>query len=161
PGFRIEDIRAVRAHLEPGEGAMTEREIFLAAVEKDDPTERAAYLDQACGADASLRQRVEGLLRYHERESDFMEVPVGEQLEGGGGLDFLGPSQRPGSLGRLGHYEALEVVGRGGMGVVFRAFDTKLHRVVAIKALAPQLATSSAARQRFVREARAAAAVTH
>jgi hypothetical protein len=47
------------------------------------------------------------------------------------------------------------------MGVVFRAFDTKLHRVVALKALAPQLATSSAARQRFVREARAAAAVTH
>src|SRR5947208_12213673 len=47
------------------------------------------------------------------------------------------------------------------MGVVFRAFDEKLHRVVAIKALAPQLATSSAARQRFVREARASAAVTH
>src|SRR5947208_8775687 len=46
------------------------------------------------------------------------------------------------------------------MGVVFRAFDEKLHRVVAIKALTPQLATSSAARQRFAREARAAAAVT-
>jgi len=141
---------------------MTEREIFLAALEKDDPTERAAYLDQACGADAPLRQRVEALLRSHERAAQFMEVPVVEQLAGdGGGLDFLAPSQKPGSLGCLGHYEALEVVGRGGMGVVFRAFDTKLHRVVAIKALAPQLATSSAARQRFVREARAAAAVTH
>src|SRR5262245_24465239 len=140
---------------------MTEREIFLAAVEKDDPTERATYLDQACGTDASLRQRVEALLRAHERATDFMDVPVVEQLAGGEGLDFLVPSEKPGSLGRLGHYEVLEVVGRGGMGVVFRAFDTKLHRVVALKVLAPQLATSSAARQRFVREARAAAAVTH
>ena len=140
---------------------MTEREIFLAALEKDDPTERAACLDQACGANSTLRQRVEALLRA--QATSFMDMPVVEQLAGdGGGLDFLAPSEKPGSLGRLGHYEVLEVAGRGGMGtVVFRAFDTKLHRVVAIKALAPQLATSSAARQRFVREARAAAAVTH
>src|SRR5262249_38604422 len=136
------------------------REIFLAAVEKDGPGERSAYLDQACGADAPLRQRVEALLRSYERAADFMEVPVVEQLAGSEGLDFLAPSRKSGSLGRLAHYEVLEVVGRGGMGVVFRAFDTKLHRVVALKALAPQLATSSAARQRFVREARAAAAVT-
>jgi hypothetical protein len=141
---------------------MTEREIFLAALEKDDPTERAAYLDQACGADTALRQRAEALLRAHETSPHFMDVPVVEQMaDKGGGLDFLDPPQKPNSLGRLGHYEVLEVVGRGGMGVVFRAFDTKLHRVVAIKALAPQLATSSAAQQRFVREARAAAAVTH
>jgi serine/threonine protein kinase len=141
---------------------MTEREIFLAAVEKDDPSERATYLDQVCGADAALRQRIEALLRSRMRAADFMEVPVLEQLAtDGGGLDFLAPSQKPGSLGRLAHYEILEVVGRGGMGTVFRAFDEKLHRVVALKALAPQLATSSVARQRFVREARAAAAVTH
>src|SRR5262249_2250663 len=101
------------APLEAGEVDMTEREIFLAAVEKDSPAERAAYLNEACGADASLHQRVEALLRSHERAGDFMEVPVGEQLEGnGGGLDFLAPSQRPGSLGRLAHYEALAVVGR-------------------------------------------------
>src|SRR5262249_31394457 len=81
--------------------------------------------------------------------------------EAGEPLDFLAASQRPGSLGRLGHYEVLEVVGRGGMGVVLRAFDDKLHRVVAIKALAPALASRGPARQRFVREARAAAAVTH
>jgi WD40 repeat protein len=55
----------------------------------------------------------------------------------------------------------LEIVGRGGMGIVLRAFDDKLHRVVAIKVLLPALASSSPARQRFVREARAAAAVTH
>jgi serine/threonine protein kinase len=141
---------------------MSEREIFLAALDKDDPTERATYLDEACGADSPLRQRVEALLRSHERAAHFMDVPIVEQLAGDrGGLDFLAPSPKPDSLGRLGHYEVLEVVGRGGMGVVFRALDDKLQRVVAIKVLAPQLATSSAARQRFVREARAAAAVTH
>jgi serine/threonine protein kinase len=141
---------------------MTEREIFLATMETDDPAERMAYLDEACGADALLRHRIEALLRAHDGAADFMEAPVVEQLVGNGeGLDFLSPSQKPGSLGRLGYYEVLAVVGRGGMGVVFRAFDAKLHRVVAIKALAPQLALSSAARERFVREARAAAAVTH
>src|SRR5262249_35178733 len=64
-------------------------------------------------------------------------------------------------LGRLVSCEGLEVLGRGGTGVVLRAFDEKLHRVVAIKALAGTLAGNGAARQRFVREARAAAAVTH
>ena len=68
---------------------------------------------------------------------------------------------KPGSLGRLGHYEVLEVIGRGGMGIVLRAFDEKLHRVVAIKVMAPQLATSATARKRFTREAQAAAAVSH
>jgi serine/threonine protein kinase len=141
---------------------MTEREIFLAVLEKDNPTERAVYLDEVSGTDSSLRQRIEALLRSHERDSAFMNVPVVEQLaDTCDGLDFLAPSQTVGSLGRLGHYEVLEVVGRGGMGVVFRALDDKLKRVVAIKALTPLLATISAARQRFVREARAAAAVTH
>src|SRR5262249_21141076 len=63
--------------------------------------------------------------------------------------------------GRLGHYDVLEVVGRGGMGVVLRAFDEKLHRVAAIKVMAAQLATSATARRRFGREAQAQAAVSH
>lgn len=74
-------------------------------------------------------------------------------------LDLLDPTAKPGSLGRLGHYEILEVVGRGGMGVVLKAFDEQLHRIVAVKVMAPQLAASASARQRFAREARAAAAV--
>jgi WD40 repeat protein len=74
-------------------------------------------------------------------------------------LDFLTPPEKPGSLGRLGHYEVSEVVGHGGMGLVLKAFDQSLQRVVAIKVMAPQLATSATARKRFVREAQAAAAV--
>jgi uncharacterized protein (TIGR03067 family) len=73
--------------------------------------------------------------------------------------DFLRPSERAGSLGRLDHYEIEEVVGQGGFGVVFRAFDTKLHRIVAIKALSPELAASATARKRFIREAQAAAVI--
>ncbi len=76
-------------------------------------------------------------------------------------LGFLAPSDKPGQLGRLERYEVLEEVGRGGMGVVLKAFDPSLHRVVAIKVLAPQLATSGVARKRFLREAKAAAAVSH
>jgi serine/threonine protein kinase len=76
-------------------------------------------------------------------------------------LDFLSPAEKPGSLGRLGHYDILEVIGKGGMGIVLRAFDGELHRVVAIKVMAAQLATSGTARQRFRREAQAAAAVSH
>jgi WD40 repeat protein len=77
----------------------------------------------------------------------------------GPSLDFLAPSRKPGSLGRLGHHEVMEVVGQGGMGVVLRAFDEVLHRVVAIKVMAAQLATNATARKRFIREAQAAAAV--
>lgn len=76
-------------------------------------------------------------------------------------LDFLTPSEEPGVLGRLGGYDILEIIGRGGMGIVFKAYDPSLRRVVAIKVMAPHLASSGSAKRRFVREARAAAAVSH
>jgi serine/threonine protein kinase len=76
-------------------------------------------------------------------------------------LGYLEPSSKPDSLGRLGHYEVLEVVGRGAFGTVLRAFDEKLHRVVAIKVMAPELASTSPARKRFLREAQASAAIRH
>jgi serine/threonine protein kinase len=76
-------------------------------------------------------------------------------------LGFLLPGARPDSLGRLGHYEILEVLGRGGFGIVLRAFDDVLQRLVAIKVLSPQMAGTSPARKRFLREARAAAQVRH
>ncbi len=74
---------------------------------------------------------------------------------------YLKPTTRDGWLGRLGHYEIEEVLGRGAFGIVAKAFDDKLHRVVAIKLMNPELATTSPPRKRFLREARTAAAVTH
>ncbi len=74
---------------------------------------------------------------------------------------LLAPPSHPEMLGRLGRYEIERLIGSGGMGIVFKGFDTELNRPVAIKVLAPHLASSGAARQRFAREARAAAAVVH
>jgi hypothetical protein len=153
---------------------MTEETLFATALEKPTPAERAAFLDAACAGDPALRRRLEALLASHEA-SEFLNraaipharpEPAGGSAtraeagaDGGVALGFLAPAQGPGSLGRLGHYEVRDVVGMGGMGIVLRAFDEKLHRVVAIKVLAPHLATSATARRRFVREAQAAAAV--
>jgi len=67
----------------------------------------------------------------------------------------------PEFLGRLGPYEIESVIGRGGMGVVYKGFDTELQRVVAIKMLLPHLANNGPARQRFQREARSAAGISH
>ena len=60
-----------------------------------------------------------------------------------------------------GQYEILESVGRGGMGIVLKGQDTKLNRIVAVKVLAPELASNATARMRFSKEAQAAAAVSH
>jgi serine/threonine protein kinase len=76
-------------------------------------------------------------------------------------LSFLAPPSGPGMLGRLGDYDVLEVVGQGGMGIVLKAFDPALRREVAIKVLAPHLASDASARARFAREGRSAAAVHH
>ena len=67
----------------------------------------------------------------------------------------------PELLGRLGKYDVEREVGRGGMGVVFKAYDSELHRAVAIKVLAPHVASHASARKRFAQEAIAAAAVFH
>jgi serine/threonine protein kinase len=74
---------------------------------------------------------------------------------------FFATPSHPELLGRIGRYEVEKTVGAGGMGVVFKAYDTELHRSVAIKFLSPHLTGNNTARQRFSREARAAAAVVH
>jgi len=103
--------------------------------------------------DPTLRQF---LGRLHEvRSSD--RIAPGEPAD----LYFLRPAARPDLLGTLGHYEVQEVIGQGGMGVVLKAFEPALHRLVAIKVMAPALAGSATARKRFTREAQAAAAVCH
>jgi WD40 repeat protein/anti-sigma factor RsiW len=116
----------------------------------------ARHLGQEPQADEAALQRVVAELEAEGvPPSPRTEPSPSEDLS----LEFLDPPEKPGQLGRLGHYEVLEVIGRGGMGVVLKAFDPKLQRVVAIKVMGPWLPGSATTRQRFVREARAAAAV--
>src|SRR4051812_43947939 len=100
---------------------MNERAIFMEALEKETEAQRSSYLDEACGGDATLRHRVEALLKSHTEAGSFLGKPVPERLaEGlatpaspdatqgeageasGDDLAFLVPSDRPDSLGRLG-----------------------------------------------------------
>ncbi len=76
-------------------------------------------------------------------------------------VDFLQPCEQPETLGRIDDIEILEVIGRGGMGVVLKGYQRELGRYVAVKVMAPHLAASGSARKRFAREARAAAAIVH
>src|SRR5262245_46834549 len=116
--------------------------IFLEALEIPSPEGRRAYLDQACGPNQELRAQVEKLLAASQRAGSFLEKPAIELISDEEALPspenealascapgdeacvdkdslaFLAPSSTPGSLGRLDHYEILDVVGRGGMGVV-------------------------------------------
>ena len=165
---------------------MNERAIFDKASEIQDLGQRRAYLDQACPGQPELRARVENLLNSHESVGSFLDLPAPDQLQPGASdppnrtqeytpdadngeqddslqitLSFLQPSTKPGSIGTLGHYEILQVLGQGAFGIVFKAFDEKLHRLVAIKAMNPQLAATSPPRKRFLREARSVAAIKH
>jgi eukaryotic-like serine/threonine-protein kinase len=74
---------------------------------------------------------------------------------------IMSRSDVEGSLGRIGHYEVLKIIGKGGYGIVFEALDPVLNRHVAIKVLLPDLATQPVSRRRFIREARAGAAINH
>jgi hypothetical protein len=74
---------------------------------------------------------------------------------------YLAPTDDPQMLGRLAGYEIAGVIGRGGMGIVLKGLDKALGRYVAIKVLSPQFAANAASRQRFAREAKAAASVVH
>jgi dipeptidyl aminopeptidase/acylaminoacyl peptidase len=104
----------------------------------------------------ALQQAIEAL-KGETRVLDGPGTPPGEDALPG----LLPAADEFGRLGRVGPYEVTEVIGRGGAGVVLKAFDPSLHRFVAIKVLAPHLASSPAARRRFAREGRAAAAVSH
>jgi len=120
------------------------KEIFHSALERDE-SQREKYLKDACGPDADLRREVEDLLR--ERTGpNALTSPVRA-------LDLSGRT--------VTHFRVVEKVGQGGMGVVYRAEDLKLGRTVALKFLAPHISVSEEYRARFVREARALAAVDH
>jgi serine/threonine-protein kinase len=92
------------------------------------------------------------------------EAPTGpapDAIDGRACLGFLDPTDEPGCLGRLGPYAVTAVLGLGGMGIVLAAYDAVLDRPVAVKVLSPHMAGAAAARDRFAREGRAAAAVVH
>lgn len=153
------------------------KELFLRAIEIETLDARTRFLDDACRGNAELRTRVEKLLESHDDPQSFLAQPAMADLttqfqdptnwnhDGADSetemLSFLDPCDTPGRIGRLGVYEIIEVIGRGGFGIVLKAYDTKLERVVAIKILAPSLAHNPGAVKRFLREARAAAAISH
>ncbi len=112
---------------------------------------------QNASASQSTAERVHSSHRSSGGETaDELEYSVADFA-----VDFLEPCGQPETLGRLDDIEILEVIDRGGMGVVLKGFQRELGRYVAVKVMAPHLATSGSARQRFAREARAAAAIVH
>jgi serine/threonine-protein kinase len=124
--------------------------------------ERAAFLDQACAGSAVLKSEVEEYLEADEEAGPFLETPIGEYVE-----VLLAEPRAPAGSGRtlagrrLGPYRVIREIGGGGMGVVFEGWDTRLERRVALKLLPPEWSRSPVAKERFVREARAAAALDH
>ena len=121
-----------------------------------EPGERSAFLDQACAGDESLRKEVESFIISHEQAGGFIEEPALEVM-----AESLENNQAE-VVGRtLGHYKILESIGKGGMGEVYRARDTRLGRDVAIKVLPPAFSTDADRLRRFEQEARAASALNH
>ena len=148
-----EDEPVLQAHLEACEPCREKLETLAAQGRRWLPDEPA--LAPAGSLEPALRATLAALENLAAPE----DVPGAE--EDAADLSFLDTADKPGLLGRLGDYEVLEVIGRGGMGVVFKAFHPGLHRMAAVKVLAPRMAGSATARRRFLRESRAAAAVTH
>ncbi len=116
----------------------------------------AAEMLSPCEEDGPTDRQLHSTLTETYRGPDRNDFP-----DRGPRLGFLSPSDDPKNLGQLGPYQIEEVIGHGGMGIVLKGYEPTLNRHVAVKVLAPHLATSGAARQRFDREAKAAAAVVH
>jgi eukaryotic-like serine/threonine-protein kinase len=132
--------------------------LFNAAAELTDPAQRAAFLDAACGADARLRAEIEDLLRHDDAASGFLSALA---LAPAATADIAPPavSERPGSV--IGPYKLLEVIGEGGMGVVYMAEQTHpVRRRVALKIIKPGMDTRQVI-ARFEAERQALALMDH
>jgi eukaryotic-like serine/threonine-protein kinase len=128
-----------------------EVKFVLASVLERPPQDRRAYLKSTC-ADPTLRREVESLLAAHETgDTAFFDPP---------GQPFASPKEMPAGS-RLGRYEIVSRIGAGGMGVVYKARDTQLGRLVALKLLPEGALADQAARARFLREAQSASSLNH
>jgi serine/threonine protein kinase len=117
----------------------------------------SAKSSDASASELRVTQRVCALTGYQATgHSDQLTDQESHQLK-----QLLAPPSHPELMGRINRYELEQLVGRGGMGLVFRAYDTELNRTVAVKILALHLIAIGSARERFVREARAVASLSH
>src|ERR1044071_5852299 len=124
--------------------------------------DRTALLDSACAGDPGLRAEVEALLAADAKAGGFLGVPAGEyapELLAEAAGEEKGEADLTGQ--QMGPYRILREAGGGGMGTVYEAEDTRLGRRVAVKLLPPEVGRDRRAKERFLREARAAAAVDH
>ena len=157
------ESEAVAGHLERCERCQTTME----ALAVEDEPHLVQSISQVGSATPPADSAYWTALGKAQADSDALRTRtyVGDdgaaQVKGELKLDFLQPSSVENRIGTLGEFEIIRVIGRGGMGAVLQSFDTHLHREVAIKILDPQFASNDLARQRFCREARSAAAVTH
>lgn len=129
--------------------------IFNAAVEGP-RAGRAALLARSCNGDAPLRRKVELLLKYHDEAGDFIESPAFEVAP-----EFLVDDAEALIGQHLGSYRIDAILGAGGMGVVYLAFDERLERKVALKLLPQSLLAKEARFEQLKREARTASALNH
>jgi serine/threonine protein kinase len=131
-------------------------ELYHAALRLD-ANQRAAFLESACNGEADLRREVESLLVSDQQAESFLESPVLEVA-----AEAMATESTPSLVGHLlGPYQILSVLGAGGMGEVYKAKDTRLNRTVAIKIRPRHLSERVDLRQRFEREARALASLSH
>ncbi len=123
------------------------RALFREASELE-PDDWDGFLRRACPEDAALREEVLAMLRSQHEADDFLEAPLAsiEQEPAGDGASLAGR--------RIGPYEVLRVIARGGMGVVYEARDIRLDKTVALKTMHPLLARDPVVRKRFEQEAR-------
>ena len=124
---------------------------------KRGPDERARFLHEACAGDEELTRAAESLLASDSRAGSFLEEPAFKPTAA-----FIEADRAESVVGRrIGHYEIISKIGRGGMGEVYLARDTSLDRKVALKLLPADFMTDAERVRRFTQEAKAASALDH